>query len=293
MKKLLLTSVMFVALIAPAAAADLARPVYARPVAVAVPVYTWTGFYIGGNVGGAWENTETNYSTVSTPAPNPPGFQDVFGQGGPLNVGGLPAVDSAIAQGFIPTSLGNRHPGLFTAGGQAGYNFQINQFVLGAEADINWFNDGVRTTGFNAPPNIINLTNTDSQSAGLRWIGTLRGRLGWAADRALFYATGGLAYGKAVASSNATSSLGNITDVFAGDASGVRTGYTVGGGLEYALINNVTIKAEYLYYNLGTATYEVAPANVFAAGEGLHITANQKFDGSLVRFGLNYKFGNY
>jgi outer membrane immunogenic protein len=154
---------------------------------------------------------------------------------------------------------------VFTAGGQIGYNFQINQVVLGAEADINWFNDGVRTTGFNAPPN--------------------------AADRALFYATGGLAYGKVEASTNASSSLGPITDLFAGDASGVRSGYTVGGGLEYALLNNVTIRAEYLYYNLGTATYAVAPANLFAAGEGLFITANQKFDGSLIRFGLNYKFG--
>src|SRR5262249_17953420 len=103
----------------------------------------------------------------------------------------------------------------------------------------------------------------------------------------------GLAYGKAVASSNASSSLGAITDLFAGDASGVRSGYVVGGGLEYALLNNVTIKAEYLYYNLGTATYAVAPANLFAAGEGLFITATKKFDGSIVCFGLNYKLGNY
>jgi hypothetical protein len=55
----------------------------------------------------------------------------------------------------------------------------------------------------------------------------------------------------------------------------------------------MTIRGEYLYYNLGTATYPVAAANSLAAGEGLYITGSQKFDGSLVRFGLNYKFGNY
>jgi hypothetical protein len=65
--------------------------------------------------------------------------------------------------------------------------------VLGAEADINWLSGGVRTSSYTAPPNIINLTNTDTQSAGLRWIGTVRGRLGLAVYRALFYATGGLA----------------------------------------------------------------------------------------------------
>src|SRR5271166_3504993 len=137
MKKLLLTGVAFAALIAgPAMAADLGAPVYRRPV-VAVAVYNWTGFYIGGNVGGGWENTETNYTYSSIPAPNPPGFQDVFGPGGPLNVGGLSAVASAIARGFLPTSLGSNQASFFTAGGQIGYNIQINHAVLGVEADIN------------------------------------------------------------------------------------------------------------------------------------------------------------
>jgi outer membrane immunogenic protein len=177
MKKLLL--VVLTALVtAPAMAADLAPRVHRRPVAVVAP-FSWTGFYVGANIGGAWENTETNYSYVSTTAPSPPGFQDIFGPSGPLNVPGLSAVASAIARGFLPTSLGDRHPGVFTAGGQLGYNVQINQLALGAEADINWFSGGVRTTSYAASvsaPQVGTLTNTDTQSAGLRWIGTVRGR---------------------------------------------------------------------------------------------------------------------
>ena len=156
----------------------------------------------------------------------------------------------------------------------------------------------MRTTSYaasvSAPQPVGTLTNTDTQSAGLRWIGTVRGRLGLAVNRALFYATGGLAYGQAVASSSGiVLDNGRNPDLYLGDASGLRTGYTVGGGLEYAVTNNLTIRGEYLYYNLGTATYAVAAANALAAGEGLYITGSQKFDGSLVRFGLNYKFGNY
>src|SRR6516165_3739553 len=67
MKKLLLTSIAFVALVAgPATAADLARPVYRRPVVVAAPVYTWSGFYVGGNVGGSWGDARTDIAGSAT-----------------------------------------------------------------------------------------------------------------------------------------------------------------------------------------------------------------------------------
>jgi outer membrane immunogenic protein len=137
-------------------AADLKAPVYKAPPPPAY--YDWSGVYAGVNAGFGWENTQTEYSYVSFPAPNPPGFQDVFGPGGPLNVPGLSAVASAIARGFIPTSVGDRQTGFFTAGGQVGANAQFNHIVLGAEADFNWINSGVKSTGFVAPPNGI-ITN--------------------------------------------------------------------------------------------------------------------------------------
>jgi len=161
--------------------------------------------------------------------------------------------------------------------------------VLGVETDLNWMN-GTKTTSFVAPPNGI-ITNVASSTAGLRWLGTLRGRAGVAFDRALIYVTGGLAYGDAKASSNATNFDGANTDLFAGSVSGVRVGYTVGAGVEYAFTNNVSIKGEYLYYNLGSANYAVAPANAIAAGEGITTVATQKFDGNILRVGINYKFG--
>jgi outer membrane immunogenic protein len=270
-----------------AVAADLTpRPLYKA--APYVPRFSWTGTYIGFSAGYGWENTQTQYGYTSGPAAAPPGFQDVFGPGGPLNVGGTPAVSSALAQGFIPNSLGNRHYGSFAAAGEAGYNYQIDTYVIGLETDFGWVG-GTRTTSFTAPPNVIGLTNNSSSTAGLDWLGTVRGRVGLAYDRALFFATGGLAYGQAKASSNSAVNDGTNTDLYSGSVSGIRTGYAVGGGIEYAITNNLSVKAEYLYYNLGSATYAVAPANTFAAGEGLSTVAHQKFDGSVVRAGLNYK----
>jgi outer membrane immunogenic protein len=289
MKRFFLGAIAAAAIAAPALAADPPARTYTKaPVIVATP-YSWTGFYAGVNAGYGWENTRTDYSYASTPAPAPPGFEDVFGPGGPLNIGGGSAVASALAQGFLPASLGNKQAGVFTAGGQAGYNAQFNQFVLGVETDLNWMNSAVKTTGFVAPPNGI-ITNVSSSSAGLRWLGTLRGRAGFAVDRALFYVTGGLAYGDARASSNASNFDGTNTDLYAGSVSGIRVGYAVGAGLEYAVTNNISLKGEYLYYNLGSASYSVAAANIFAAGEGIFTTASQKFDGSIVRVGLNYKW---
>jgi outer membrane immunogenic protein len=290
MKKILLGVVATVALAVPALAADLPVRTYTKAPVIVDPGYNWTGFYVGANAGYGWENTATDYSYSSIPAPAPPGFQDVFGPGGPLNIGGTSAVASAIAQGFLPTRLGDRQAGVFTAGGQIGYNAQFNQTVLGVEADLNWINNGVKTTAFVAPPNGV-VTNVASSSAGLRWLGTLRGRAGYAVDRALFYVTGGLAYGDVRVSSNASNFDGANTDLFAGSFSGVRVGYAVGAGLEYAITNNVSLKGEYLYYNLGSVTYSVAAANGFAVGEGLFTTGKQTFDGSIVRAGINYKFG--
>jgi outer membrane immunogenic protein len=268
-------------------AADM--PLKAPPLAP-VRSFSWTGVYAGINGGFGWENTETRYSYSSIPAPAPPGFQDIFGPGGPLNIGGTSAESSAIAQGFLPTSLGNHHAATSALGGQLGYNYQTSLLVLGIEADLDSIG-GSKSTSFTALPNGI-ITNMAAATAGLQWLGTVRARAGYAFDRALFFATGGLAYGRVTASTNGSGSDGFNTDLFAGNTSGIRTGYAVGGGIEYAITGNLIAKAEYIYYNLGTASYAVPAANAIAIGEGLFINASQKFDGSLVRFGLNLKFGS-
>jgi len=137
--------------------------------------------------------------------------------------------------------------GGFVGGGQIGYNHQIGSFVLGAEADIQYADIG----GDNDFDGILNGDDGDDES----WFGTVRARAGVAFDRALIYATGGFA--------------------FADDA----TGWTVGGGLEYAFTNNLSAKVEGLYVNLDQDD------------NFLGIDSDAEF--GVVRAGLNFRFGTY
>jgi outer membrane immunogenic protein len=113
-------------------------------------------------------------------------------------------------------------------------------------------------------------------------LGTVRARLGYAADRALFYVTGGLAYGDPNATVALTSSG---TPEYSWTSNGWRTGYAVGGGVEYALSHTVTARVEGLYYNLGSTTV----SDSLGSGD----TFTFKDSGLLVRAGLNLKLGGY
>jgi outer membrane immunogenic protein len=270
-----------------ASAADLSMPIATKsPPPLVTPAFTWTGAYVGLNGGVDWENTQTQYSYSSTPGG---GFDEVFGPGGLLGLTGPSAVNNALAIGSLPASLGKSTTAVGMVGGQWGYNYQIQQFVLGFETDLDWVG-GEKTTTFTSLPNGFVTTNA-TQTAGLVSLGTVRARLGYAIDRNLFFVTGGLAYGEVKASTTATAvSIIPSTDTFSGSASGWRAGYAVGGGYEYAFNNNLTVKIEYLYYNLGTANYSVAAADSFTATEKLFITASQKFDGIVLRAGLNWKY---
>jgi outer membrane immunogenic protein len=250
--------------------------------------YNWTGVYFGVNGGVGWDNAKTNYSYSSIAAPAPPGFEDVFGPSGPLNVVGDTAVQSAIADGYLPVSLGDSSKAFGAFGAQLGYNYQMRQWVIGFETDLDWA-DGVGKADFVAPTNGI-ITNDGHQRAGLQWLGTARLRAGYAFDRALIFATGGLAYGGVKAESSASQFDGAHTDLFAGSASGTKLGYALGGGVEYAFARNMSVKAEYLYYDLGKADYTVAATNPIAQGEGLFVNASQRLDGSLARIGLNVRY---
>ena len=294
MKKLLLAGLsgLALAVAGSANAADIGvGPVYspAAPAIVPLSYFSWTGPYVGVNVGGGWENARTDYSYSSIPTLGLNDFEDVFGPTGTLNVPGQSAVASALTSGFLPTSLGKKAAGFFTAGGQMGINFQMAQIVFGLEGDFEWLS-GVKTTTFVAPPNIALLTNTFTQTVTQHWLGTLRARAGYAFYRALIFATGGVAFGRATSTTNVSMVHGPNIDLFSGSGGSHSTGFVVGGGIEYALTDYLTAKAEYLYYNLGTVNYQVAPVNSFAVGEGLSINARHRFDGNILRLGLNYKF---
>jgi outer membrane immunogenic protein len=242
----------------PAFAADLPARVTKAPALVS-PAYNWSGFYLGVNAGYTF-GEDDDITTTGQAA------------GNILNVaiGARPGRVRLDRDGFI-------------GGGQMGYNWQVSpNWVFGLEADISYVDIRrdvavIGTTGLN---NIFR-TRMD-------YLGTVRGRIGYAWDRTLLYATGGLAYAEIENSANFFGPLGQLQ--FTGNNSRTETGYAVGGGIEHAFAPNWTVKAEYLFYDLRDNTVNVAVIpNSGGGGTGY----NSRFDndGHIVRAGLNYKFG--
>jgi outer membrane immunogenic protein len=251
MRKIILSAIVYAAFASQAVAADF-RVDETTHLLTPAPAYTWTGFYIG--VNGGFGGDEFRYPvSVSNAA-------TTFGYG----------------QGRL-TSSG------FLGGGQVGYNFQIpGYYILGLEADFS----GASITGAVGANGAIGDTPF-SLSAGstLDYFGTVRGRLGFAfRDRLIGYVTGGFAYGGLNSWANGSAAgLGS----FGVSKSNFAEGWTVGGGVEYAITNNWTLKTEYLYADLGSATLFNAP--IFATG--VNASLRVKTSDNLVRFGINYKFG--
>lgn len=232
--------------------------------------YTWTGFYVGLNVGYGWGNAETRFD----PLPDAATFFLL-----------VPQTHDADPDGVI-------------GGGQVGFNWQWNKWlVFGAEADFQGSDmDGTKTAGplfdilGGMPPDAV--SSFLSTQEGTDWFGTVRGRIGFTPlCRLLIYATGGLAYGNVHYAAD-TFYVFNTPTILTHAVSFDRTsaGWTVGGGLEYALSHHWSLKAEYLYYDLGdhSATgLEIAngvPSPPFA------VHYNWDTTGNIVRGGLNFKF---
>lgn len=262
-------------------------PVYVAP----APIMTWGGFYVGLNFGGAFSGSKN--IGVSTA----PGFIDTNNLSA---TGVLHALDYAVgANGSAAGRDGSR----FIGGGQIGYNWQSGSFVAGLEADIQGFiGSGNNRGGFSTLVSIGGETPVATSVAAhsrVDWLGTLRGRLGFTATPSfLLYATGGLAYGGVKSS---TSIFGaevvpsGLDSAFtAGSFSGTRVGWTVGAGAEWMFARNWSAKLEYLYYDLGSKTYALAPyvgANRTGAIRFVHTSATRvKYSGHIVRAGVNYHF---
>jgi outer membrane immunogenic protein len=161
--------------------------------------------------------------------------------------------------------------GGYQSGGQAGYNLQAGRVVLGVEADYGYSN----ANGAVSCPNALFFTC----EAELNKLGTLAGRVGVTWGRALFYAKGGWAFGEVSAAGRA-----NILPPGIGVKSTEwSNGWALGGGMEFALTNSWSAKAEYLHYDLGKETYQVS---TFGTGE--FVSADAK--GDTVRIGVNYHF---
>jgi outer membrane immunogenic protein len=211
------------------------------------PAPVWAGFYLGANGGYGWSAQDSMVSA------------EISGQAGAMLAQVMPAA---------PTnpSLALQREGGF-GGGQIGYNYQANRFVLGLEADI----QGGEISGDTSGP-MLNLEGS------LDWFGTVRGRLGYTFDRALIYATAGFAYGGA---SGVASAKGPAP--YTADKDATLTGFTLGGGVEYALNSRWSLKAEYQYLDFGSNRRVESPV----PGVKVSYDFEPKFD--TVRFGLNYR----
>ena len=323
MKKFLLSTVALATMTAGAMAADLpARRMAPAPFA-AVPVFTWTGFYVGANVGAAWNRNANNFGS----------------------------------NGFLG---GNRNRTSILGGVQAGYNWQTGALVLGVEGDIQAIGNSNRNNGFGFggfgtngfgtavvtnPPNAggpalatgafgtnnVAFFNNGggafgADGRGSNWFATARLRIGFAVDRALFYVTGGAAFtdsrnrnngffggtgfagGAAVpgtffvggpGGAAAVAAAGVVpTATFIGNNDRNNVGWALGLGMEYAFTNNLSAKIEYLHLgfdnnrNNGFAGTRVV--GVTNTGGAITTTGGvnnrRRNDVDLVRVGLNFRF---
>jgi outer membrane immunogenic protein len=258
MKTLFVTGIAMAALLVPAAAADM--PLKA-PLPMA-PVYSWTGFYFGGNVGYGWGNNDA------------------------ITFSGDPNTAAAIARGQVASSLGGNPQGML-GGLQIGYNYQTGAFVWGIEADFQMSAIGANSAVSTAIPGFFPVTTSGSQD--LLRFGTVRGRLGYTVwPSLLLYGTGGLAYG-----SGEVSSFINTTPGCPGFCGGLTTttqltGWTAGVGAEYMFTPNWSGKLEYLYYDLGSISQQYG--DIFGRFPGTSGATSTAFKGDIVRIGMNYKF---
>jgi len=221
-----------------AVAADLSPPIYK---ALPPPAFSWTGWYVGVNGGGEWGQTSHTAS---------------------VGVTGLPAL-----------TTGNFNVSGAIAGGTLGYNYQMGQWLVGVETDLNWTNEKAT---YNTNLTVGAATGSASLSSQLNWLDTTRVRVGWAWDRVLFYGTGGGAFGGLTATANASAAVSGVGAAVTAADTQTRFGWTAGAGIEYAFANNLSGKVEYLYVDLGS--------------QNELLVDSVKFKTNMVRAGLNLRF---
>ncbi len=242
----------------PALAADLRAPMPVKAPAY-VAAYNWTGFYLGVNVGYGWAHADDALSVVS------PAGVAVFTGAGTTNLNGV------------------------IGGGQIGYNWQTGNLLFGVEADIQGSGE---TAVSNMGCGVIGACSL-SVSDHIRWFGTARGRVGYAADRWLFYITGGGAW-QGLSSDVGATVTGVGTSGLLGTSS-TRFGWVLGGGVETALWGNWTGGVEYLYIDTGNFSNNgiVGAGTILAAAGapvGSTFSETDRVKNNIIRAKLNYRF---
>jgi len=247
-----------------AMAADLPRkapaPAYAPP---PVSVNQWTGCYVGLNAGAVWGRMNDDWT------PNPAGFPN-----------------SAQLSRVQTTGSGSLDGTGFTGGGQIGCNWQMNQLVLGAEADMQYTGLDESRDVTVLLPGVGTGSETYHEDFRSRWLSTFRGRLGWLLNPTwLIYGTGGLAVAN-IESTDTVLLVGGTTNTVSG--SSTRAGWTVGGGVEWMFAPQWSVKAEYLYVDLGS--FSTTSVNSDPTHPNTTINHDHHLTENIARVGVNYHF---
>jgi len=201
-----------------ALAADLLPPPPPPPIEIRQSSYDWSGVYIGAFIGVG--SSDNDYLPIGAADP------EISGSG-------------------------------ILGGVMAGYNYQMEDFVVGAEADFTYTDIHARNTA-------------DGVDQRIPYFGTIRARLGWAHDNTMFYGTAGVAFLRSKFHIEPADETRSKTHV----------GFVLGGGMEHAVTDNILVRAEYLYAHFGTKDYEYTPGTVRTGVDNLHIA----------RAGVAYKF---
>jgi outer membrane immunogenic protein len=243
------------------------------------PVFSWTGFYVGADIGGAWGR-----STTSSPLTNDPGC--------------IPCYQASVVRDINNQSAQTQSARSVIGGVEASYNYQLGQLVLGAEADAGFYRlhgssfASAPFTGFPVPPggtapSYFNEVSTSD------WLFTARGRLGFTPiANLLVYGTGGVAFTQLRHRAQFNEGVFPATSagIESSTTSGNVTGAVYGGGLEWAWTNNVFVKAEYLRVDFGSVTSGRSPVIVLGAPTGSVFAHSASLNVDIVRFGVDYKF---
>ena len=216
------------------------------------PVYNWTGIYIGGNIGYQWASQGT--------------ITDSFG---------------------VDYTVGRASNGSFLGGGQVGANYQINALVIGVEGDFEWAaNHNNNGNGVTIPGTVPGFGGQVIQvTSNNRWLTTLTGRFGFAADRVLFYAKGGGAW---VGNSNFTVTNATTNFSVATSSGSSNTGWTAGAGVEWAFAENWSTKLEYNYVGLSNTTYTVPATAPFGLANDVFSVGSRNIQ--TITAGINFIF---
>jgi outer membrane immunogenic protein len=243
----------------PASAADIPRPAPPPPVVAPPVVYNWSGFYIGGNLGGKWADHGGDISLDQFVAVTPLG---IFGTGG------------------------NGSEGAFVGGGQIGFNWQAGGWVFGVEGDFQATSAertfvccGPVAAAVLIPPFVLGDTITVSND----WQASIRGRLGYAWDRFLVYGTAGVAFANLEASVFLPGAL-------IASASDTLTGWTAGGGIEFGLWDNWSLGVEYRFSSFDASDFGLGNIVFDPVLPGAPLRSRFDLETHEVTARLNYRF---